>query len=174
MLIIFFFQAEDGIRALYVTGVQTCALPISRCWRAPMLIAQISDTHIKPEGRLVYERSEERRVGKECRSRWPPYHLKKNDKMAALWFHFSCTVTLPRRNGALSIISSCISVKLWYTSIARAGGNAFSTSFFFSSRRRHTRSLRDWSSDVCSSDLLFGDGAAAVVVSGNGARGPKR
>src|SRR5690349_24021445 len=25
---IFFFQAEDGIRALYVTGVQTCALPI--------------------------------------------------------------------------------------------------------------------------------------------------
>src|SRR5438874_7304632 len=27
--------------------------------------------------------------------------------------------------------------------------------FFFSSRRRHTRSLRDWSSDVCSSDLLL-------------------
>src|SRR6266513_4872372 len=33
---------------------------------------------------------------------------------------------------------------------------------FFSSRRRHTRSKRDWSSDVCSSDLLF-DG---VVISG--------
>src|SRR5206468_8828232 len=28
-------------------------------------------------------------------------------------------------------------------------------SFFFSSRRRHTRSDRDWSSDVCSSDLLY-------------------
>src|SRR5204863_6393006 len=28
--------------------------------------------------------------------------------------------------------------------------------FFFSSRRRHTRSLRDWSSDVCSSDLQIG------------------
>src|SRR5438874_2413828 len=27
--------------------------------------------------------------------------------------------------------------------------------FFFSSRRRHTRSLRDWSSDVCSSDLIL-------------------
>src|SRR5438105_10966783 len=27
--------------------------------------------------------------------------------------------------------------------------------FFFSSRRRHTRSTRDWSSDVCSSDLLL-------------------
>src|SRR2546428_10170454 len=29
----------------------------------------------------------------------------------------------------------------------------FSSIFFFSSRRRHTRSDRDWSSDVCSSDL---------------------
>src|SRR5699024_11482687 len=28
--------------------------------------------------------------------------------------------------------------------------------FFFSSRRRHTRSKRDWSSDVCSSDLFLG------------------
>src|SRR5207249_8850369 len=28
--------------------------------------------------------------------------------------------------------------------------------FFFSSRRRHTRSKRDWSSDVCSSDLFKG------------------
>src|SRR5438874_13795818 len=32
--------------------------------------------------------------------------------------------------------------------------------FFFSSRRRHTRSLRDWSSDVCSSDLLARPGQA--------------
>ena len=30
----------------------------------------------------------------------------------------------------------------------------FFVCFFFSSRRRHTRSLCDWSSDVCSSDLL--------------------
>src|SRR5699024_11615185 len=30
--------------------------------------------------------------------------------------------------------------------------------FFFSSRRRHTRSKRDWSSDVCSSDLIAGTG----------------
>src|SRR2546428_10231369 len=30
--------------------------------------------------------------------------------------------------------------------------------FFFSSRRRHTRSDRDWSSDVCSSDLVMVDG----------------
>src|SRR5207245_5732093 len=34
------------------------------------------------------------------------------------------------------------------------------SSFFFSSRRRHTRCYRDWSSDVCSSDLqLLGTGA---------------
>src|SRR5690349_23429043 len=31
----FFFQAEDGIRDLYVTGVQTCALPISASVSAP-------------------------------------------------------------------------------------------------------------------------------------------
>src|SRR5699024_11269388 len=31
--------------------------------------------------------------------------------------------------------------------------NSISFFFFFSSRRRHTRSKRDWSSDVCSSDL---------------------
>src|SRR3712207_7548579 len=31
MLFIFFFQAEDGIRDIGVTGVQTCALPISSC-----------------------------------------------------------------------------------------------------------------------------------------------
>src|SRR5260221_4879192 len=38
--------------------------------------------------------------------------------------------------------------------------------FFFSSRRRHTRSLCDWSSDVCSSDLSFSrysPGADAIV-----------
>src|SRR5699024_11835665 len=32
--------------------------------------------------------------------------------------------------------------------------DCYDYSFFFSSRRRHTRSKRDWSSDVCSSDLV--------------------
>src|SRR5690349_22924771 len=36
--------------------------------------------------------------------------------------------------------------------------------FFFSSRRRHTSSLRDWSSDVCSSDLLVALGDRVLVV----------
>src|SRR2546426_12138425 len=35
LLIFFFFQAEDGIRDYKVTGVQTCALPISRSRRPP-------------------------------------------------------------------------------------------------------------------------------------------
>src|SRR6266496_4079011 len=45
--------------------------------------------------------------------------------------------------------------------------------FFFSSRRRHTRSLRDWSSDVCSSDLSRGgrEAVAAGRAGGAAARG---
>src|SRR5207247_3306699 len=34
--------------------------------------------------------------------------------------------------------------------------------FYFSSRRRHTRSTRDWSSDVCSSDLTADQGRTTV------------
>src|SRR5438105_10105524 len=36
--------------------------------------------------------------------------------------------------------------------------------FFFSSRRRHTRSTRDWSSDVCSSDLIITDGKGDAKI----------
>src|SRR3712207_9368071 len=36
--------------------------------------------------------------------------------------------------------------------------------FFFSSRRRHTRYWRDWSSDVCSSDLLGGRRAVEPLI----------
>src|SRR6266508_6122381 len=38
--------------------------------------------------------------------------------------------------------------------------------FFFSSRRRHTRWPRDWSSDVCSSDLLLRPTAGTATVAG--------
>src|SRR2546430_10597149 len=98
VVLVFFFQAEDGIRDLTVTGVQTCALPISlRVGRGkaresipvvPVEVAVVEATlpHLPPivadmirvqlatgmrPGEL---RSEERRVGKECRSRWSPYH----------------------------------------------------------------------------------------------------
>src|SRR5690606_40705866 len=38
-------------------------------------------------------------------------------------------------------------------------------SFFFSSRRRHTRFSRDWSSDVCSSDLMLLEAARTLGAS---------
>src|SRR2546429_5288605 len=97
-----FFQAEDGIRDVAVTGVQTCALPI-------YLNLSAATAHFRIDGRqdhldfpnqvglyfrprvdagwpsravdgdaialhIDVPRSEERRVGKECRSRWSPYH----------------------------------------------------------------------------------------------------
>src|SRR5206468_6110727 len=85
----FFFQAEDGIRDLIVTGVQTCALPIfpirRRRWpwhrfrdipRGPFPIQAASDSR-GCQGRgcswcrkSSASRSEERRVGKEWRFRW--------------------------------------------------------------------------------------------------------
>src|SRR2546430_5688492 len=92
----FFFQAEDGIRDLTVTGVQTCALPIlalkrySRKKQTPgqmkLLLCQlIPSPPVDRSARgtsdsnqdicvVSRDRSEERRVGKECRSRWSPYH----------------------------------------------------------------------------------------------------
>src|SRR5258706_10355329 len=87
----FFFQAEDGIRDWSVTGVQTCALPISAVLggdlrqRNQLLRLRVVSWGIDERGGnpkcaflhgLGHEplRSEERRVGKECRSRWSPYH----------------------------------------------------------------------------------------------------
>src|SRR3712207_7453765 len=99
MILLFFFQAEDGIRDIGVTGVQTCALPI---FSAPTLYLK-ENRFLRNIGGIVLiaaalifafiglssywvhladfstwqplpKRSEERRVGKECRSRWSPYH----------------------------------------------------------------------------------------------------
>src|SRR5256885_10833157 len=94
----FFFQAEDGIRDYKVTGVQTCALPIFTlvvvvpsasppCFegcdiqspidapsgRVRMYASQNESTAFSLNRKWA-RRSEERRVGKECRSRWSPYH----------------------------------------------------------------------------------------------------
>src|SRR2546426_2730229 len=85
----FFFQAEDGIRDYKVTGVQTCALPIWAFGHDRIPLDAERDAVERPPARrprhararlgLVVRavrraRSEERRVGKECRSRWSPYH----------------------------------------------------------------------------------------------------
>src|SRR3712207_7527909 len=85
-----FFQAEDGIRDIGVTGVQTCALPISRgdalaylddqpgagWWLSvyDLGTAERRSPSERPVAGSRPVRSEERRVGKECRSRWSPYH----------------------------------------------------------------------------------------------------
>src|SRR5206468_4406871 len=94
LLFFFFFQAEDGIRDLIVTGVQTCALPISRVDSATAEQKYISERRAKfaVESRVNHgiektvsvsqpkeqrakpvwnarARSEERRVGKECIAR---------------------------------------------------------------------------------------------------------
>src|SRR2546422_7918192 len=72
----FFFQAEDGIRDVAVTGVQTCALPISTGGCPQNREAStFRDAQVPFANWLYFQtRSEERRVGKECRSRWSPYH----------------------------------------------------------------------------------------------------
>src|SRR2546422_6236872 len=88
----FFFQAEDGIRDVAVTGVQTCALPIyvNRRFRSVKAYGRCLGASRKGGFRVGHfearplrfrnsflqkcDRSEERRVGKECRSRWSPYH----------------------------------------------------------------------------------------------------
>src|SRR3712207_6896458 len=98
LLFFFFFQAEDGIRDIGVTGVQTCALPIlaaragtdgvirpvdlvsgatQRATSAGSALAVLAPGLPAPVVEAAREmvcRSEERRVGKECRSRWSPYH----------------------------------------------------------------------------------------------------
>src|SRR5437016_11901623 len=79
--IVFFFQAEDGIRDWSVTGVQTCALPISdgmvtvTVVGGTLVVAASPPRPPRPgPGISQVCRSEERRVGKECRSRWAPDH----------------------------------------------------------------------------------------------------
>src|SRR5205823_9366945 len=79
LFVFFFFQAEDGIRDKLVTGVQTCALPISLSCRLCPERSADRTTRQLPQLRNPRRssgqsccgatRSEERRVGKECRSR---------------------------------------------------------------------------------------------------------
>src|SRR5256885_9422519 len=96
-VIFFFFQAEDGIRDYKVMEFRRvlfrshsclkksceCGLPL----RTGLLLRQHLRNFPAPDNRrvaarseaakslcLAGPRSEERRVGKECRSRWSPYH----------------------------------------------------------------------------------------------------
>src|SRR5699024_11884614 len=109
LCVFFFFQAEDGIRDRNVTGVQTCALPILmfdihyvritaqtilNYANSVALITkpfvdhypyELSDSFCGDETyiRVNGKRSEERRVGKECRDRWEPRReRRKSDELA--------------------------------------------------------------------------------------------
>src|SRR5690606_39556849 len=94
LCLFFFFQAEDGIRDFHVTGVQTCALPICPGEGRGRLVESLKvpgprlavngSPAAAVEGRWVVvgvesdfwrqnARSEERRVGKECRCRRVAY-----------------------------------------------------------------------------------------------------
>src|SRR3546814_9566868 len=98
MLFIFFSSRRRHTRCALVTGVQTCALPISERMQANLdkmgglvhsqrVLLALTQAGVSREDAYrivqrnamrVWERSEERRVGKECvstcRSRWSPYH----------------------------------------------------------------------------------------------------
>src|SRR3546814_6115860 len=90
----FFSSRRRHTRCALVTGVQTCALPISLGLATPMTVmvatgraasagilfrdAEAIETLRQIDTLIVDKRSEERRVGKECvstcRSRWSPFH----------------------------------------------------------------------------------------------------
>src|SRR3712207_7576963 len=100
---VFFFQAEDGIRDIGVTGVQTCALPISRAARAARAtpfdswiwpgpssapggrssspVARIATRGVSAQRTVARPATTatamaQRRVGEEWRTRWSPYRSK--------------------------------------------------------------------------------------------------
>src|SRR5437868_14242747 len=96
---IFFFQAEDGIRDRNVTGVQTCALPISLHPPRRAAVAAVTAANARNRMGVRHKRialrsrapvsscptrraprSEERRVGKEWRSRWSPNESQKRSR----------------------------------------------------------------------------------------------
>src|SRR6056297_4015608 len=78
LLLFFFSSRRRHTRFSGVTGVQTCALPISG------LAAELVEMRARDGCQRRGRRSEERRVGKECvstcRSRWSPEQSKKKSK----------------------------------------------------------------------------------------------
>src|SRR2546430_13552636 len=108
----FFFQAEDGIRDLTVTGVQTCALPICNVTMLGSGFSQPIGVAVDGSGNVFVAdygnnavkeilaaggyntvnmlgsgRSGERRVGEEGRSRGVPDHLKKKKENMMIHEH---------------------------------------------------------------------------------------
>src|ERR1039457_5974010 len=97
------------------------------------------------------KRSEERRVGKGGRSRWSPYHSKKNNSSHSPTASSDRTARdseTPTTAPAGYCRRKAARERIHTRNINVCTGGWF----FFASRRRHTRLQGDWSSDVCSSD----------------------
>src|SRR6056297_3347535 len=112
------------------------------------------------QGAAPSRRSEERRVGKECvstcRSRWWPYHLKKNIYLEKQFQSGSSEYEMIL-NCVISIVLSLIILVSGIFTIPY-----FSCFFFFKQKTAYEILRSDWSSDVCSSDLAVSLGAVNV------------
>src|SRR5437660_1307216 len=137
-------QAEDGIRDGHVTGVQTCALPISKVfWLSGVLGGGQPVWVLDPrDAQYLNTTVEELRKNAEALAGEGVVRLAADTEFA--------TPTEALRSEERRVGKEC-------RSRARTDD---------SSRRRHTRWPRDWSSDVCSSDL------EGVLVVGSAGRRP--
>src|SRR5438034_671308 len=137
-LLIFFFQAEDGIRDHCVTGVQTCALPISSLYMPRLFPFFLTYIWARSSVPIIY------------RPQFPASiycYLYFLSLSVSLSLFLSFILQIGRASCRERVYFSFVS---FFFNI----NEYFLVDFFFSSRRRHTRSLCDWSSDVCSSDLI--------------------
>src|SRR5690606_14212339 len=137
-----FFQAEDGIRHFRVTGVQTCALPISYRAKSTARVSRMTTTLI-------------------C----PGYCSSSSSLRAICSLSSAMVASLTSSGSTMTRISqigraACrerASIAVVVVSVSDHYAVELVSRLFFSSRRRHTTFSRDWSSDVCSSDLLSGE-----------------
>src|SRR5437762_1921186 len=125
------FQAEDGIRDTSVTGVQTCALPIS--------LGKMVTKSSSPEGAVPCSR---RAGDSDAPSGLLGTPVRFFPQGFTLGYQMPGFQPCCRRRLAQIGRASC------RERVYVAVGDGL-----FSSRRRHTRYIGDWSSDVCSSDL---------------------
>src|SRR5213080_2652530 len=153
-LFFFFSSRRRHTRYRYVTGVQTCALPI---WVAHATNRETNGQYRLGSARSgiqAVDRSEERRVGKECiavcRSRWSPAHKKKKNEKDDFGNQIARATVVHAAKGQWNVLTQP-------TAITKVSGF-----FFFKQKTAYEIPLCDWSSDVCSSDLAPTTVGAAV------------
>src|SRR5215471_20048101 len=92
-VVFFFFQAEDGIRDLYVTGVQTCALPISPTyWTRSPPYSSIRDTYVWSRRSRKRLTNSSRSAGVRC-CQWGPRLRRAVSETSNTWRATSRTWT---------------------------------------------------------------------------------